>query len=89
MRCIIWKILYFWNDNVKCTIVGMFVMKWLHTAPWGGHNYAFVAGVVVRNMIIIIIIVNSDFRIILLPGIFKLTSVNGETSMSVVVLINF
>ena len=55
VRCIIWKILYFWKfDNVKCTIVGMFVMKWLHTAVWGGHNYAFVADVIVRKMIIII-----------------------------------
>ena len=58
MRCVIWKILYFWKfDNVKWTIVGMFVMKWLHTAVWGGHNYAFVADVIVRKMVIIIIII--------------------------------
>ena len=34
----------------------MFVMKWLHTAVWGGHNYAFVEDVIVRKMMIIIII---------------------------------
>ena len=56
MRRIIWEILYFCKiDKVKCTIVGMFVVKWLHTAVWGGHNYAFVADVIVRKIIIIII----------------------------------
>ena len=44
MRRIIWKIIYFWKFDVKCTIVGMFVMKWLHTAVWGCRNYAFVLG---------------------------------------------
>ena len=59
MRRIIWKIIYFWKFDVKCTIVGMFVMKWLHTAVWGGHNYALVADVIVRKMIIIIIITDA------------------------------
>ena len=50
-----WKLDKLVFDYVKCTIVGMFDMRWLHTAVWGGHNYAFMADVIVRKMIIVII----------------------------------
>ena len=49
-----WKLGRVVFDNVKCIVVGMFVMRWwLHTAVWGGHNYAFMADVIVRKIIII------------------------------------
>ena len=64
MRCIIRTIFYFlkvskvWFDNVKWTILSNVCnTRWLHTAVWGGHNYASVADVIVRNMFIIIIII--------------------------------
>ena len=55
-------------DNVKCTIVGMFVVRWwLHTAVGGGHNYAFIADVIVRKTMIIIII---TFQVSFVPLLF-------------------
>ena len=54
---------------MKYTSVGMFVMRWLfHTAVWGGHNYAFVADVIVRKRIIIIISTTKTTITIILPA---------------------